>query len=376
MHLHAPYPAELVIDASALDTGHRGRGIGRYVAALCGELREQDPSIAPLRLTEQPGAWCVELPTRHFPRFLAARRSLARELLDAGCRVFGATEPWTLPASGELRVVPTCHDVIPLEFPGEYGGWTHAKWKAYFAWIRARRIFDNTPAIITPSEATRRGLQHYLNVDPRRVHVVAHGVDHERFSPPSNAVVDDARRRLGLGAEPFFVYVGGFDFRKNVPMIIDAFGRDGLADDALLVLAGGSDDATRDALLQRADDHGVLQRTVWCERISDDELVGLLGGALGFVYPSLSEGFGLQVLEAMATGCPVVTSDRSALAEVADDAALLVDPESADALVDAMRRLTDSDTRATLRERGIRRAAQFDWARCARQTLDVYRSVL
>ncbi len=214
----------------------------------------------------------------------------------------------------------------------------------------------------------------HLDVDPDRVHVIEHGVDHSRFSPPDDEAIDTARAALRLGAEPYFVYVGGFDYRKNVPAIIDGFAAAGISSDALLVLAGSAEDATRNALLDRAEERGVLQRTVWCGRVSDDHLVGLLGGALGFIYPSLSEGFGLQILEAMATGCPVVTSDRSALQEVAADAAILVDPTSPEQLADALVRLSDAATRQQLRRDGLVRAAQFSWQRTASRTLGLYRT--
>ena len=119
-----------------------------------------------------------------------------------------------------------------------------------------------------------------------------------------------------------------------------------------------------------------MHRIVWAGRVRDDDLPALYGGARAFTYPSLSEGFGLQVLEAMACGCAVVTSDRSALQEVADDAALLVDPERPAAIGDALCALTDEDEVARLRERGLERARQFDWEVTAQATLDVYRRAL
>jgi glycosyltransferase involved in cell wall biosynthesis len=109
--------------------------------------------------------------------------------------------------------------------------------------------------------------------------------------------------------------------------------------------------------------------------IPDDDLPAFYCGAAGVVYPSLFEGFGLPLLEAMAAGAPVVTSDRTALPELAADAALIVDPENVDALAEAMRRIvTDPELAADLRRRGLERSRQFSWPETARRTLDVYRA--
>ena len=127
-------------------------------------------------------------------------------------------------------------------------------------------------------------------------------------------------------------------------------------------------------MLDTAQRCGVMRRVIWAGRVEEGELNGLYGGAQVFLYPSLSEGFGLQVLEAMACGCPVITSDRSALPEVAGDAALLVDPTSTASIAAAIAALDDEQCER-LSQAGIARAREFDWATTARRTLDVYQRV-
>jgi len=121
---------------------------------------------------------------------------------------------------------------------------------------------------------------------------------------------------------------------------------------------------------------GAAGTIVLTGHVDDEELVGLLGGARAFLYPSLLEGFGFPPLEAMACGTPVITSDRGSLAEVVGDAALRIDPHDVDGLADALRRvLADAGLAADLRERGLRRAAAYTWRRCAEATVGVYREL-
>jgi len=144
--------------------------------------------------------------------------------------------------------------------------------------------------------------------------------------------------------------------------------------DASLVIAGHWDARYPEAR-QAASQSGLTNRIFFVGPVAEGDLPALYGGALAFVFPSLYEGFGLPVLEAMACGTPAACSNVSSLPEVASDAALLFDPLDVESIALTLRRLvTDADLRADLRERGLRRAAHFSWERTARQTLEVYRS--
>lgn len=142
-----------------------------------------------------------------------------------------------------------------------------------------------------------------------------------------------------------------------------------------LLLGGEMSTLERGQLLEVAKDSGVKVRTLGF--VDDAHLRGLYGAASLFVYPSLAEGFGLQILEAMACGCPVVTSCSTSLGEVAGDAAILVNPESSlEVATGGLKMLSDSSLRAHYVQVGIARAREFSWDRCARETLDVYDRVL
>jgi glycosyltransferase involved in cell wall biosynthesis len=177
-------------------------------------------------------------------------------------------------------------------------------------------------------------------------------------------------------AQRYLLYVGTVQPRKNLERLIDAFAlvadRPELAG-VQLVIAGGRGWLS-EGVERRAAERGLAGRVRLSGYLPDADLPALLSGALAFVFPSLYEGFGMPVLEAMACGAPVLTSTTSSLPEVADDAALLVDPSDTAAIAAGIARLAaDGGLRADLYARGLARAAAFTWDRCARETLAVLR---
>ena len=227
-------------------------------------------------------------------------------------------------------------------------------------------------AVLTISEATRQDVIRHLGVPAERVHTVHSAIDHERYRP-----VD---RRLVAG--PYVVVVGTEHPRKNLGRVLEAFAqlkRDPRHRGLKLVKVGGPGKAEWDYRREterRLRDLGLGDEVVFTGRIPDEDVVALYSGARCLVFPSLYEGFGFPVLEAMACGCPVVTSTSSSLPELAGDAALLVDAYDPAAIAAAMRRLVEDDAlRRELRERGLRRAAEFTWERTARETMVVYARV-
>lgn len=393
----------IVVDSTALDTGHRGRGIGRYVRGLVGGLDElmgqkgNDEQMAALQLNGGRGAggeveragrreplvnletWRMSRPpVGHLLRWGLNEWLLAGELAETGCELYHATEPWAVPVGPQFKTVLTVHDVIPLQFPEHYLELTksgHLSWRVYYTWLKRNNRWDEVDRIIAISEATRDAVVEHLEVDPADIRVVYNGIDHEQFQPTDDpSELEKLRRRLGLEG-PFLLYLGGYDYRKNVEVLVEAMAR--LRDtDAHLVLAGGVKSHQRNGLERRAEAFGVADRVEILGYIDDEDLAGLYQLATAFVYPSIAEGFGLQLVEAMATGCPVVASDESCLPEVVGDAGLLVDPSDAADVGEAMRRVVEDDQlREQLSERGRRRARRFSWRRCARETLAVYREL-
>jgi len=213
-------------------------------------------------------------------------------------------------------------------------------------------------------------------VDADRVIVIPHGVDLQVFHPSPPDEIERVRRRFGI-AGPYLVSLSGIEPRKNLPNLVRAFALLPADGRPTLVVAGGSvewNPEGRDALRAALSElpWPVAERVVLTGYVGEQDKVALLSGAEALVYPSLYEGFGLPVLEAMACGTPVVTSDRSALPEVAGDAALLVDPGDPAAIASAVERMLDEEVlRRDLRTKGMSRAAGYTWEATARRTAAV-----
>ncbi len=228
--------------------------------------------------------------------------------------------------------------------------------------------------VIAVSAATRDELVRRLGVPARKVTVVHNAAD-PAFRPLPAAEVARFRAAQGLSARVVLA-VGTLEPRKNLTGLLDAFARLAPATDAELVVVGGKG-WLYDAVFGRLERLGLAGRVRFAGYVPDDQLPLWYNVAEVFVYPSRYEGFGLPPLEALACGTPVVTSDTSSLPEVVGDAALLVDPDDPAALAAALSRLlADPALRAALRERGIRRAADFSWSRTAAATRAVYDAVL
>ena len=271
-------------------------------------------------------------------------------------------------ARGLPRVV-TIHDVTFMLIPKRYP----ASRRLYMEGV-TRASARLARALITPSEAVRRDVIRKLGVEPRRVVAIA-----EAASPQFGAIDDATVERVRLSyrlPDRYLLSVGSLEPGKNRERLIRAYAR--LRNEGVempLVIAG------QPAWRYQGDEELVERLGLsWTVRflgyVPDEDLPGLYAGAALLAFPSLYEGFGLPVLEAMACGTPVVTSKVSATAEISGDAALLVDPLSTDEIALAMGSILSShNLRDELRSKGIARAAEYSWARTARETLAVYERV-
>jgi glycosyltransferase involved in cell wall biosynthesis len=296
----------------------------------------------------RPGAYAVLRP----PPRLVHRAGHAWEQLVLPARAARLRAPLLLcpanlaPAASRNTVL-VLHDAAALRHPGWYSG-AYAAWQRRLLPILARRA----RRIVTVSEFSRRELAELLEVDPARLSVVPGGVD-ERFSPDADAA--GARRALGL-ARPYVLCVASQTARKNLAALVPA-ARALAADGVELAVAGGHRP-------QFAAEQG-LGGLRLLGHVDDALLPGLYAGAEAFALPSLYEGFGLPVLEAMASGVPVLTTRAGALPEVAGGAARLVeDPAAFAAELPAL--LADRAQRERRRAAGLERAARFSWDRTAR----------
>jgi len=265
------------------------------------------------------------------------------------------------------RFMITVHDVKPLLFDSPR---PRRNLNGLVEQLVVGDKWSKIDRVVTDSECSRRDIVEHLKIPKERVAVAYPGVDRERFVPAPATRVD-------RGARPYVLCVAGSDPTKNVETLIDAFGRLPLPmrDRHDLVLAG--DFRRRPELYERVRQAGIEKQTTFTGKVPDDHLIKLYQGATLFVFPSRYEGFGLPVLEAMACGCPVLSSNASSLPEVAGDAAILLDPMDVEGFTREMGRIiSDSGLRRDLRERGLARASQFSWDRTARETIAVYRELL
>jgi glycosyltransferase involved in cell wall biosynthesis len=238
---------------------------------------------------------------------------------------------------------------------------------------RTVRVAD---AVIVNSESLRQEVLHYLDVDPAKLHLVPEAVDHEVFRPGDREEAwHDVSSRHGL-SKPFILFVSSLWPYKNCAGLIRAFAaaRRDLGDRQLVVLGYPRDAGHAAELRGLADRLGVTEDVVWIGGVPLKETVAFYRCADVLVYPSFNETFGLPILEAMATGCPVVTSDTSSMPETAGGCALLVDPADPQSIADAMIKAC-GPAGERLRALGPQRAQDFSWAVTAERTLEVYREV-
>jgi glycosyltransferase involved in cell wall biosynthesis len=274
--------------------------------------------------------------------------------------------------------VVTVHDVIPFVLP-EYAG--SRKMRAYLRIVS--RSARKAALVLTDSEHSRRDIEHYLGIPRDRIRVTPLAAGSE-FSPAQSAeerdAVEQMKVRFGLRS-PFILNVGGFDLRKRLPHLLRGFAAalPMLPEPYDLVIVGNPHTGnTRlyPPLQPVIRDLGIEDRVRLVGFVSHEDKRDLYRAATLFAFVSEYEGFGLNPLEAMACGTPVICSNRSSLPEVVGDAGLSIDPEP-DAIARAIVcAATDPDLCADLSRRSRRQASRFSWEQTARQTLDAYRHVL
>lgn len=365
----------VLLDATAVPAD-RG-GVGRYVDELVPALARAGVDV---RVACQPqdaehyGTLSGSAPLAAPPmsqnpatRLLWEQAGFPKLIASAAPDVVHAPH-YTHPVAVRRPLVVTLHDATFFTDPE-----VHTSVKGPFFRTATKVSLRRAGVCVVPSQATADELVRVAGADPARLVVAHHGVDHTLFAPPSQQAMDAVRERLGLPAGRRYVaFLGTLEPRKNVPALIRGWvaacaGRD---DPPALVLAGGKgwDDEVASAV---ADVPAGL-KLVRPGYLPAEELAGLLGGATVVAYPSLGEGFGLPVLEAMACGAPVLTTRRLALPEVGGDAVAYTEVDAA-AIGAALGDLLDDPARrASLAAAALRRAAGFTWDACAAAHVTAY----
>ncbi|HWQ12991.1 MAG TPA: glycosyltransferase family 1 protein [Roseiflexaceae bacterium] len=317
-----------------------------------------------------------------------AAMGLALRSALAGVDVFHASDQF-LHAPPGAAIVVTIHDMTTRVHPEWH---VHANAAMHDA--KDRFALQRATRVIADSRATREDIVRHLGVPAERISVVYLGYD-ERFRPHTPDETRTALERHGLYHGGYILSLGTLEPRKNYERLIAAYARRSAACQVLRAEAGAGSSALStqhsalplviagghgwhdEPILAAPERYGVAGQVRFLGRVDDADLPALVAGARLFVYPSLYEGFGLPVLEALAAGVPVVAANATSLPEVLGDAGLLCDPRDPEDIARRMAEvLADPALAARLREAGPRRAAQFSWRRCARETLAAYEAAL
>ncbi|MEN6627685.1 MAG: glycosyltransferase family 1 protein [Candidatus Sumerlaeia bacterium] len=379
------------IDASSV-VGQR-TGIGHATANLLNALAEIWPEEWP-----KISAW-INSPRRGLPRqdpWFRTRnlkihrtrwpgRAILRgwqrlhwppiEYFTGGVDLIHAPASYIPPVQQARRVI-TVHDVYFNYAPQDVDTWGGKYFLQTFP-----RALPSVDHIIAVSKFTRDELLHFYPIDPDKITVVHSGVDRQRFSPEARPDDDRILHRLGIEL-PYLLCVATLEPRKNLPALMEGYARmiqilkAARQKPPRLVITGppGWSSISMEKLVT---DHEVRKLVKWTGYVPDEVLPALYRKAFALIFPSVYEGFGMPVLEAMSCGCPVVMSNAGSLPEIGGDCATYFNPKSSDSIARGLATfMIDPHLRAYLRASGLNHVKKFSWQQTARETIDVYRRVL
>jgi glycosyltransferase involved in cell wall biosynthesis len=392
---------DVLVDMTALNTSSRERGIGRYVRNLCLALAARSTWLdqysglpgAELRISGlvrhhgppdgavDPTLLFAGDPGRKTSGLRYQRHKLERRLFMGALlrrlpsRLVHLPDPPGTPYQQPAHRVVTCHDLIPLVLAKDY--LSPLPGARLLQRERDKARYNSATRVIAISQATRHDLIEQLGIPAERIDVVPHGVDRERFSPVASADEPATLRdELGISG-PYLLYLGAGDIRKNLPLLVRAYARSGVASDVSLIVAGPLSARQKNDLLAEVHRAGVAERVRLLGYTAEKYVAPLYRQCVAHVFPSSYEGFGLTVLEAMACGAPTLTTAFSSLGEVAGDAALTLKELSEEPFAHELQRLvSDAELRAELRHRGLQHVQGFTWERCAALTLGSYQRAI
>lgn len=362
---------------------HQRAGIGRLVRELVSALARLDretpyrlflAGTASFGLPSEFGANFSLSTTRISPNWLArlwhrAHIPLSVTTFCGPISLYHATDFVLPPLPHHTPSLLTVHDLSFVRVPEA----ASPRLRAYLNAVVPRSVRRAT-FVIADSSATKEDLVHFYGLDPDRVSVLLSGIDSQTFSP--GPVESALLERYGLN-RPYILSVGTVQPRKNYSRLVLALSRLRQRGYDLLLAIAGSRGWLNDELYTTLRQSGMADFVKILGFVPESHLPNLYRGAVALALPSLYEGFGFPVLEAMACGTPVVTSNTSSLPEVAGDAALLVDPLNLDEIIDAIQRILDhSDLRQSLVTRGYAQARGFTWDESARQLYNLYSKIL
>jgi glycosyltransferase involved in cell wall biosynthesis len=350
-------------------------GIGVYTYNLLTALAAIDHENEYVLFTNQALNFKIDAPNFRvhvvrFPRFWSYL-SLPFELWKGKFDLLFVPKEF-VPLFLRPKTVITVYDLMGLRFADKVS----MEGKIHF-WISVKYAIPAADAVLAISEETRRDvLEKCPGVDPAKITVTHLGFNREVFRPVTDpGRIKEVRAKHGLEGRYLINTSSLLWYRKNLVRLVEAFARvkKSLRDPLLkLVITGKRGESYRE-IVETAERLGVREDLILTGYIPLEDMPVLLSDAEALVFPSLDEGFGLPLIEAMACGCPVISSNRSAIPEVTGEAALLVEPENTDAIAGCMEKiLTDPSEKERLRALGMVRSAQFSWEQTAQKTLAVF----
>lgn len=355
-----PDSNQLIINLSILFA--KPTGIGVYVNNVFPYIKSLNPTL--LASQKYPSFNFYPVPKNltpangtkgHLRRLIWTQFQLSKIYKELNSQLLFSPIP-EAPLYNNCRFIVTAFDLIPLRFPNRVS--PLAIYHKYYT----PEVFKQAQHIICISESTANDITKFYKIPDKKITPIMLAYDSNHFRP----VLKDHSQHL------YFLYIGRHDPYKNISRVISAFADLNPNREYQLWLSGPSDDRYTPALKKQVQELGLTDRVKFLDYVPYDDLPKIISGAIALVFPSLWEGFGLPVLEAMACGTPVITSNLSSLPEVAGDAAILIDPYNVEEIADAMQAIAnDSGLRAKLSALGLARASLFSWEKTGKATVEV-----
>lgn len=360
-------PSKLLINLSLLLS--KPTGISVYAANVFPYLKSLTPTLLasrqyqdfktyliPDNLTPEQGS------KGHLNRLLWTQFKLPKIYQTLKASLLFSPVP-EAPLYSKCRSVIMVHDLIPLRFPNKTSPLT-----PYFKYY-IPQVLKQAEHIICNSQATANDICDIFKIPSRKITPILLAYNQQHFKP-----LELQQESTSL---PYFLYLGRHDPHKNVPRIVEAFANLKNNQNYQLWLAGPTDNRYTPKLQQQARELGIEKQLKMLDYVPYEQLPQLLNQALALVFPSLWEGFGFPVLEAMGCGTPVITSNLSSLPEVAGEAALLINPYKVEEITAAMEKIaTDDEMRSQLKTLGLQQAKKFSWQTTGEQTLETLKMFL
>ncbi|MDM9382163.1 glycosyltransferase family 1 protein [Chlorogloeopsis sp. ULAP01] len=386
--------SELLINLSIIFS--QPTGISNYAKNLFPYFKSLHPTL--LSAQDYPGFNCYSIPDNltpaqgtkgHFDRILWTQFQLPKIYQKLKSKLIFSPVP-EAPLSSNCRFVVMVHDLIALRFPKRFSPLTN--YQRYYI----PEVLRQAQHIICNSQATAKDITDFYKIPAQKITPILLAYDASHFRPfgeegqgegfflqihsptPTLPLSHSPTIPLSTSSQrPYFLYIGRHDPYKNLHRLISAFAALPSHRDRELWLAGPTDQRYTPLLQVQVEELGITEQVKFLNYVPDDELPKIISGAIALVFPSLWEGFGLPVLEAMACGTPVITSNLSSLPEVAGDAGILINPYKLEEITEAMNTLaTDAQLRDRLSAAAISRASNFSWEKTGMATVEVLKQYL